>query len=47
MRQEKVLTVAKQNKGINATDMVRERNLQEISVPPKSYLQLNNKCASR
>lgn len=46
MRQEKVLTVVKQNK-INDTDMVWERNLQEISVPPKSYLQLNNKCASR
>lgn len=46
MRQEKVLTMVKQNK-INDTDMVWERNLQEISVPPKSYLQLNNKCASR
>lgn len=47
MRQKKVLTVVKQNKEINDTDMVWERNLQEISVPPKSYLQLNNKCALR
>lgn len=47
MRQEKVLTVVKQNKEINDTDMVWERNLQEISVPQKTYLQLNNMCASR
>ena len=45
MRQEKVLTVVKQNKEINDTDMVWERIPQEINVPPRSYLQLNNKYA--
>lgn len=47
MIQEKVLTVAKQNKEINDTDTEWERIPQEIIVPPKSYLQLNSKCASR
>ena len=47
MRQEKVLTVAKQNKVINGTDTVWERIPQETNVHLKSYLQLNNKYTSR